>query len=133
MAVPLPEKLQHILDDRSFAHLATVGADGYPENTAMWVERDGDLIVLNTAADRVKWCNLRRDPRVGISISPPADEYVNYSIKGRVIELRTSDGDQVIDRLAGKYLGKDRFPWRRPGDVRVTIVVEALAVASRSS
>jgi PPOX class probable F420-dependent enzyme len=129
MAVSLPKQLKQILDDKAFAHVATVGPDGHPHNSVMWVERDGDLIVVNTAEGRTKWHNLRRDPRIGMSISPPADDYVNYSIKGRVVDMRTSDGDEVIDRLAGKYLGVDRFPWREAGRKRVTIVVEALSVA----
>jgi PPOX class probable F420-dependent enzyme len=129
MAVSLPKQLKQILDDKAFAHVATVGPDGHPHNSVMWVERDGDLIVVNTAEGRTKWHNLRRDPRIGISISPPADDYVNYSIKGRVVDMRTSDGDEVIDRLARKYLGVDRFPWREAGRKRVTIVVEALSVA----
>jgi PPOX class probable F420-dependent enzyme len=129
MAVSLPKQLKQILDDKAFAHVATVGPDGHPHNSVMWVERDGDLIVVNTAEGRTKWHNLRRDPRIGMSISPPADDYVNYSIKGHVVDMRTSDGDEVIDRLAGKYLGVDRFPWREAGRKRVTIVVEALSVA----
>ena len=95
----------------------------------MWVTREGDRIVLNTAAGRAKWRNLRRDPRLSISLSPPGQPYVNYSISGRVVEMRTSDGDRVIDGLAHKYLGKERYPFRAPGEVRVTIVVEALHIA----
>ncbi len=133
MAVPLSKDLRQVLDDRSFVHVATVGPDGCPHNSVMWVERDGDLIVVNTAEGRTKWRNMRRDPRVGISVSPPGDDYVNYSIKGRVVEMRTMDGDEVIDRLAHKYLGKDRFPWHEPGRKRVTIVIEALAIAFKDS
>jgi PPOX class probable F420-dependent enzyme len=113
-----------------FAHVATVDPTGHPQNTVMWVDRDGDLLVLNTAAGRAKWHNLRRDPRVGISVSPVDEPYANYSLKGRVVEMRTSDGDEVIDRLAHKYLGVDEYPYRRPDEVRVTILVEVLSVAS---
>lgn len=124
----LPEKLKQVLDGPNFAHLATL-EDGSPHNTAMWVMRDGDRIIMNTLEGRVKWANLKDDPRVAISISPADEPYVNYAIQGKVVEMRTSDGKEVIDTLAKKYLGKDEYPWLKPGDVRVTIVIEADDVA----
>jgi PPOX class probable F420-dependent enzyme len=124
----LPEAVKEIIDTPVFAHVATVGPDGHPQNTVMWIDRDGDHLLLNTAAGRVKWRNLRRDPRVAVSLTPVDTPYRNISIKGRVVEMRTEDGDAVIDRLAHKYLGVDEYPYRQPGEVRVTIVVEALSV-----
>jgi PPOX class probable F420-dependent enzyme len=128
--IELPDQLKRIIDDRSIAHVATLDESGTPHVTAMWIMRDGDRIVLNTLEGRAKWHHLRRDPRIGISVTPPDETYLNYSIKGRVVDLRTSDGKEVIDRLAAKYLGEDEFPWLRDGDVRVTIVVEPTSVAS---
>ena len=128
MAIPLPEELRSILDDIAIAHVATVGPDGHPQNTAMWIMRDGDHIILNTSEGRVKWHNMRRDPRVGVSISTLGEDEINFSVKGRVVEMRTSDGFEVIDTLAHKYLGVDRYPWLSESEVRVTIVVEALGV-----
>lgn len=125
----LPGRVAEILDAPVFAHVATVGPDGHPHTTVMWIDRDGDQVLLNTAAGRVKWHNVRRDPRVGISICPPDDPYENVSLTGRVVEMRTSDGDAVIDRLARKYLGVEAYPYRRPGEVRVTLVVEVDRVA----
>ena len=72
---------------------------------------------------------MRRDPRVAVSISPPDDPYLNFSIKGTVVEMRTSDGKEVIDRLSHKYLGKD-YPNMAPGDVRVTVIVEPASIAT---
>ena len=124
----LPDAVKEIIDTPVFAHVATVGPDGHPQNTVMWIDRDGDHLLLNTAAGRVKWRNLRRDPRVAVSLTPVDTPYRNISIKGRMVEMRTEDGDAVIDRLAHKYLGVDEYPYRQPGEVRVTIVVEALSV-----
>lgn len=128
MAVPLPDNVKEVLDGPNFAHLATL-EDGAPHVTAMWVMRDGDQIIMNTLEGRVKWRNLKADPRVGISISPADKPYVNHSIQGRVVEMRTSDGKEVIDTLAQKYLGQDEYPWLKEGDVRVTLVIEADDVA----
>ena len=125
----LPDHIKDLIDEPVFAHVATVGSDGHPQNTVMWIDRDGDLLVLNTAAGRAKWHNLNNDPRVGISVSPVGEPYFNYSLKGRVVEMRTTDGDEVIDRLAHKDLGVEEYPYRRPDEVRVTILVEVLSVA----
>lgn len=128
--VEVPERLKEILDGPTFAHLVTLDPDGSPQASAMWVMRDGDFIVFNTAEGRRKWRNLKADPRVAVSISVPDEPYVNYSIQGQVIDMRTSDGVDVIDALARKYLEVETYPWLKPGDVRVTIVVEPTRIAS---
>lgn len=130
--VELPEQLKEILDRPTFAHLVTLDPDGSPQASAMWVMRDGDLIVFNTAEGRRKWRNLKADPRVAVSISVPDEPYSNYSIQGKVIEMRTSDGVEVIDALARKYLEVDKYPWLGPDDVRVTLVVEPSRIAANN-
>ena len=108
MGIALPDELKAAIDARSYAHLTTVDSDGAPQATAMWIMRDGDQIVFNTAEGRRKWRNMQRDPRVAISISPADKPYENWSIQGRVVEMRTSDGVAVIDQLAQKYLSKEK-------------------------
>jgi hypothetical protein len=73
---------------------------------------------------------MTADPRVAISLSDPADPYVNWSIQGRVVEMREADGVAVIDELARKYTDEDRYMWLTPGMVRLTIVIEATRIAS---
>lgn len=128
--VTLPDPLKTVLDSRAFAHLTTLDPDGTPQSSAMWIMRDGDNIVFNTAEGRRKWRNLQRDPRISISISKQDEPYQNWSIQGNVIDMRTSDGVEVIDALARKYLdGVDKYPWLSPGQVRVTIVVAPTRIA----
>ena len=67
---------------------------------------------------------------MAVSISDPDEPYSNYSIQGRVVEMRTSDGVAIIDALARKYLDIETYPWLRPGMVRVTVVVEPTRIAS---
>jgi nitroimidazol reductase NimA-like FMN-containing flavoprotein (pyridoxamine 5'-phosphate oxidase superfamily) len=98
----------------------------------MWVMRDGDQIVFNTAEGRRKWRNMKNDPRVAVSISPADRPYENWSIQGNVVELRTADGVAVIDQLAHKYLGREKYPWLTPDMVRVTVVVEVDRVAGNA-
>lgn len=130
MVVTLPDQVKETLDEPVFAHLATLDEDGWPQVSAMWVMRDGEHIVFNTAQGRRKWRNMQRDPRVAVSLSPKAEPYTNHSIQGKVVEMRTSDGREVIDALANKYLGVDEYEWMQPGMVRVTVVVEPTRVAS---
>lgn len=129
MAVELPSALKDVIDSKAFAHLTTLDPDGTPQSSAMWITRDGDSIVFNTAAGRRKHRNMTLDPRVSVSISREDDEYANWSIQGRVVEMRESDGVEVIDALARKYTDADRYQWLKPGMVRVTVVVEPTRIA----
>lgn len=129
-SVVIPERLKELLDGSAFAHLTTLDPDGAPQASAMWIMRDGERILFNTAEGRRKWRNLQENPRVAVSISDTDEPYVNWSIQGRVIEMRTSDGIEVIDALARKYLDVEKYQWLTPGMVRVTIVVEPTRIAS---
>jgi PPOX class probable F420-dependent enzyme len=126
--VPLPDDLKTLLDGAHFAHLATLDPDGTPQASAVWVMRDGDRIVINTAEGRRKTRNMRLDPRVALSISPGDALYTNWSIQGRVVDMRASDGWEVIDRLSNRYLGRD-YP-RPAGMVRVTVVIDPTRIAT---
>jgi len=132
MGIALPEELKSVIDGKSFAHLTTLDPDGAPQASAMWIMRDGDQIVFNTAEGRRKWRNMSSDSRVAISISPADKSYENWSIQGRVVEMRTSDGVAVIDQLAHKYLGREKYPWLTPDMVRVTVVVDVDRVAGNA-
>ena len=103
----------------AFANLATLNADGSPQVTPVWVDFDGTHLLINTARGRVKAKNLAREPRVAISIADPENPYRYLGIQGRVVEMTETGGDAHIDKMAKKYLGKDSYPFRAPGEVRV--------------
>jgi PPOX class probable F420-dependent enzyme len=129
MPIALPDDLKAALDAPTFVHLTTLDPDGTPQASAMWVKRDGNRIVFNTAEGRRKWRNMANDPRVAVSVSPIDEPYKNWSIQGSVVEMRTSDGLEVIDELARKYTEHDRYMWLSEGMVRVTCIVEVDRVA----
>jgi PPOX class probable F420-dependent enzyme len=112
-----------ILDKRAFAHLATVGPDGSPQVTPVWVDFDGTHVRINTARGRVKERNLRRTPRVALSVQDPDNPYRYVQIRGRVVEMTEQGADAHIDALARKYLGQERYPYRQPGEVRVMVKI----------
>jgi PPOX class probable F420-dependent enzyme len=99
------------------AHLVTLNADGSPQLTAVWVGLDGDEIVSGHMSDRQKLRNVRRDPRVALSLETGVvndlglAEYLVVRGHGTVIE---GDAATLLQRLAHVYLGPDAtFP---PGD-----------------
>jgi len=126
----LSENVKKLFLEPNFAHLATIMPDGSPQVTPVWVEMEGDRIVVNTAEGRIKPRNVRRDPRVAISIVRQENPYQAAYIRGRVVELRHEGADESIDRLAKKYIGQDRYPWRQPGEQRLIMIIEPERVAT---
>ena len=120
MATTIPEQFRDLFTKKAFAHLATVSADGAPQVTPVWVDFDGTHVRFNTAKGRIKVKNLGRDPRVALSIIDPENPYRYVQVRGRVVEVTERGADAHIDALAKKYLDQDRYPFRRPGEVRVS-------------
>lgn len=112
-----------ILDKKGFAHLATVGTDGRPQVTPVWVDFDGTHVRINTARGRVKDRNLGQNPRVALSVLDPDNPYRYVQIRGRVTEMTEQGADAHIDSLAKKYLGKDTYPYRKPNEKRVIVKI----------
>lgn len=126
----LAPDIRDFLATRVFAHLATSMEDGSPQVSPVWVETDGDCIVVNSAVGRVKDRNIRRDPRVALSAVHPDDPYRCLMIRGRVERITEAGAEEGIDRLARKYTGADRYQWRRPGEVRVLYSIRPTHVAT---
>src|SRR5436309_10747731 len=112
-----------LFDKKAFAHLATLRRDGSPHVMPVWVDFDGTHVRFNTARGRAKTRHLERDRRVAMSLQDPDNAYRYVEIRGRVVEATEKGADAHIDALAKKYIGQDRYPWRRPGEVRVTVKV----------
>ena len=110
-------------EKKAFANLATLNADGSPQVTPVWVDFDGTHVLVNTAKGRVKTKNLEREKRVALSIADPENPYRYLGIQGRVAEMTESGGDAHIDKMAKKYMGKDTYPFRAPGEVRVIVKI----------
>lgn len=121
MAESFTPAARAIFEKNVLAHVASIGADGGPNVTPVWVELDGDDIVINTALGRAKARNLASDSRVAVSLTDPDNPYVCIAVRGTVVGFTTEGADAVIDRLAKKYLGADSYPMRREGEVRVTV------------
>jgi PPOX class probable F420-dependent enzyme len=108
---------------KAFANLATINADGTPQVTPVWFDWDGRHVRINSAKGRVKDKNLRRTPSVALSIQDPDNPYRYVQIRGRVTSVTETGADAHIDALAKKYLGQERYPYRKADEVRVTYVI----------
>ena len=123
MPEPIPANFRDLFSKPAFASLATLMPDGRPQVTPVWCDFDGTFVIFNTAKGRQKDRNIRRDPRVSLSILDPDNAYRYLEIRGRVIEITEQGADEHIDKLAKKYLGVDKYPRRQPGEVRLIVKV----------
>ena len=115
----VPEKYRDLFNKKAFASLGTLMNDGQPQVTPVWVDYDGKNILFNSARGRVKDLNIRRDPRVSLAVVDPDNPYRYLEIRGKVVDITQEGADEHINKLAKKYLGVDKYPYRQPGEVRV--------------
>jgi PPOX class probable F420-dependent enzyme len=124
----LNDKARRLFEDPNILFVATVNGDGSPQVTPVWTHLDNGSITFNTAVGRAKERNLRRDPRVGLSITARDDPWDKVDVIGRVVEMiEGEEADDQIDDFAEKYIGQRPYPWRR-GETRVKVVVEPVRV-----
>ncbi len=124
MPVPFPENYRDLFQKKAFGSLSTLNPDGSPQTTPVWVDyQDGDLWV-NSALGRQKDKNVRRDPRVAVAIIDPDNPYRYVEVRGRVRQITQDGADAHIDKMARKYLGQDKYPFRAPGEQRVLYKIE---------
>lgn len=124
MAAQLTEGMLKLLREPAFCQLATLMPDGSPQLTETWVDTDGQHILINTAEGRQKERNVRRDPRVAVQVLDKGNDFRIFAIRGRVLEITRAGADELIDKLAKKYLGKDTYPFRQPTEVRTILKIQ---------
>jgi PPOX class probable F420-dependent enzyme len=129
-AQAIPDSHLDLFKKKAFAHLVTLMPDGQPQVTPVWVDYDGHNVVINTAEGRQKDRNLQRDRRVALSILDPENPYRYIEVRGHVAERTLKGADAHIDAMAKKYLDKDKYPFRQPGEVRVIYKIEPEHITS---
>lgn len=117
--------VRKLFEDKNFVFLSSLMKDGSPQVTPTWVDIENGNILVNTAIGRLKQKNIGRDPRVALAIADQHNPYDMVSIKGRVIEqISGQEAEEHIDKLAKKYIGKDKYPGRSPGERRVILKIK---------
>jgi PPOX class probable F420-dependent enzyme len=117
----LDPDIRRVLDGTSLAHLASVLPDGAPHSVPVWIGTDGDRVAILTGPGSRKARNLRRDPRVALSLTPADNPFQPVIVRGRVVEWLEGDAAwEIIDRISTKYTGG---PYSR-GEERVVALIE---------
>jgi len=126
----LSENARKKIEEPNFGYLATVMEDGSPQVSPVWVDLENGYVVVNTAMGRVKERNVRRDPRVAISVADRENQYDKIDVRGRVVDMIEGDeAEQHIDKMAKKYLGQDTYPWKAADERRVLLKIEPESVS----
>jgi PPOX class probable F420-dependent enzyme len=127
----IPEKFLPVLNEKkAFAHLATVMPDGSPQVTPVWFDYAGKKIRVNTARGRIKDRNMTQNALVALSILDPDNPYAHIAIRGKIVRVTEDGADDHIDSLTQKYMGQPKYPFRRPGEVRVIYEIEPTSVSA---
>jgi PPOX class probable F420-dependent enzyme len=120
----ITDKQKQFLAENPFVGVLTdLRKDGSPHSTVVWVDVEDGKVSFNTARGRTKPLNLERDPRASLLVVDPNDPYRWVSVSGPA-ELTEEGADAQIDKLAKKYLGQDSYPWRKPDETRLKVLIE---------
>ena len=111
------------LQEPNYAIVAALRDDGTPHQTVVWVDWDGEHVLLNLNTWRTKLRYLERDPRVSVLVLDREDPYRWVSVSGRVVETTTDGAAEHIVKLAGVYRGRDSYDFK-PGEERVLVRIE---------
>ena len=117
--------IKSLFENKNFAFVATSMKDGSPHVTPTWVDIENNYILINTAIGRVKQKNVARDPRVSISVADMNNPYHMVTVNGEIVEqIKGEEAERHIDKLAKKYLNKDKYPGRAPGEKRILLKIK---------
>ena len=120
MPIPLPQSVKKLLQDKAYGHVVTYNDKGTGQLTMVWMDVDGDDVVFNTSEGRRKSQNLRRDPRIIVSVQDRNDPQAHAVFYGKA-RVTEAGADEHIDKLAKRFLGADKYPFRQPGEKRLIV------------
>ncbi|MDQ1039369.1 PPOX class probable F420-dependent enzyme [Streptomyces sp. V3I8] len=121
MTIPFDDAVRTLLDGKNFASVATLGPGGAPQNSVVWIKREGDTVLFSSTDGRQKVRNLRRDPRISLSVFDLTDPYSSVEIRGTA-EIVPDEDKRLPYELSHKYLGIDP-PGEKDDEVRVILRV----------
>jgi PPOX class probable F420-dependent enzyme len=128
MAAAIPENYMALFSKPVFGFLTTLMPDGSPQTQPVWVDYENGRVIVNSALGRQKDKNMRRDPRVAITLMDPDNPYRYMEVRGKVAEITQDGAAAHIDKMAKKYLGKDKYPFAQPGEQRVLYKIEPVKI-----
>ena len=120
----MDSKVEKLLNGKNLVFLATTMSDGSPQVTPVWGNFADSCILINTAEGRLKHKNILRDPRIAISVVDAKNPLDMTSIRGDVVEILPDYEYKHADFLTKQYMGKEKYPFKRPGEKRITLKIE---------
>lgn len=126
MGVELSDEVQALLKDACFCYIATVMPNGAPQMTVVWVDTDGEHILINTIDGNRKVKNLEKDDRVALVISKREDPAEHVQIRGRVVEIVRDGAKEHVETLSQRYIGMP-YPLHKYGE-RAILKIEPTRV-----
>ncbi len=117
----LEPQIRALLSRPNFAHLSTLMPDGSPNNSPVWIDVEDDRILISSEESSLKVRNLRRDPRVAVSVVDFHDPYEELQVRGRVVEIRNDSALEFLNHIAHKYIGEN-YPDRGLKGVLVLVI-----------
>ncbi|MCH8847781.1 MAG: PPOX class F420-dependent oxidoreductase [Chloroflexi bacterium] len=130
MGVALSPEAVAFLHEKVYAHVATLNKDGSPQVTPVWVDTDGEHILINSSLGRQKVVNMQRDARVALSIAPPEDPHRGIVVRGIVKDITPDTDQKLINSFSLKYRDNPVYTVRE-GETRMVIRIEPLRVIER--
>lgn len=115
----MDDKVIKLFEGRNLVFIATIMNDGSPQLSPVWADYDDGYILVNTAEGRIKHKNVLRDPRVAISVVNNNNPLDMTTIRGKVVEIISDDEYEHANKLTKKYMEKDKYPFRQPGEKRI--------------
>jgi len=134
-AVLVPDSLVDMLawESKALAHIATIGPDGGPQSSPVWFDWEDNQLTVSLYDSSQKMRNLKRDPRLSVSIVDPNNAYRYVEIRGVAVAFEPDTELVFITKMAGKYLGLDHYPWHEEGQVEVTVTIKPTRITGMSS
>lgn len=131
--VTVPTGFLDLLEQKkAFAMLATTMPDGSPQVTPVWFDYADGHLRINSAKGRVKVRNMTERRSVAVAIVDPDNPYRYMQIRGHITKIEETGADAHIDSLTRKYLGKDKYPYAKPGETRIMFEIEPTAIQTVS-
>jgi PPOX class probable F420-dependent enzyme len=118
----IPDSHADLLEKKGFAHVSSLGPSGEPQSHPVWFYASSGQLLISTGVDRQKYRNIRRDPRVSVSILDPDNPYRYLEVRGRVVEFEPDPDKAFLDQLARKYLNQDAYPYEERRSVERVIL-----------
>ena len=121
----IPSEYADLLDKPAFWHIATIGPNGRPQSSPVWIGRDDEgHVTFSLTTGRQKYRNLQAEPNIALSTTDPDNPYRYLEIRGTVERIDPDPENAFIDSMAKKYMGVDEYPFHQPGDERVVVRVK---------